>query len=336
MSCTKELTFVAAAPTGDFPLEYAVYVGDTDKIYGMMGPYVVQFNATTGAPESWERVSSPAQGPCGICYHAPTGKLYASVWLGHSGTWYTATRPERDIFPIDPATLAVGGGLGVYGRGGSAFGSEGQGPEFMLSDGTQYIYYAWHWYAGGTFIGRVDPSAPASWASDFDYGDDDMDFIQFCFDGTLLHFPRQSYNRVAYVNPATLAEDHLHIAAPDRSILMPLSVEWCALARYTAPYVVSASKWLMRVNDYATSDYTKWDISSVTDAAPRPQRIRYCPLDEKLYLASPSTDCITIFDPVTEAVTAVKTGFDAPHDLVFTNTKIWAVQRGAVGLKEVT
>lgn len=333
MGCTKQLTLTPAT-SGQTPLDTAVYVASTDKIYGTMGPYILKFNATTGAYESSAIISSPAEGPCGLCYHSATGMLYASVWNGKSGMWATITRPERDIFPIDPITLEIGAGLGVYALHGALSGSPTQGPWHLVSYGS-YIYYVWV-FEGQCLLCRVDPTAPAIWAQDLTYGDDTYDFRQFTVYDDIIYYPYPSFNASYYYDITLDTSDYVRPPNPDRALFTPVAVDYCSALGFEAPYNVTSDKWLWRLDDYATNAYTQFDISDgVNNPNPMPAHIRYCAIDELLYIPCPNSGCVVLFDPVAGAVTDTLLGFDTPFDVVFTNTKIWAVQLSKTGLKEI-
>lgn len=340
MSCQKTLTLNPVA--ADYPLDAAVYAPSVDKIFGTMGPYLLKCNASTGAVEASARVTAPAQGPCGIAYHPLTDMVYVSVWNSPADIWLTTNRPNRDIFPVNPATMAVGSGLGLYAMLGSSSGDIDQGPMF-LSYYDHYLFFCWSFAnafdSSNSHIGRIDPANTADHWTDIQMseGDESNVFVQFGIQYSptpTLYYPYASGVRVYMFDlPDDVSNDFIPISAPDWGIIMPIAAEYCPADGLA--YYISTNKWLMRADDFALNVYTKLDISSVGDPSPKPNHIRYRSSNQKLYLPSASSDKITIWNPLTSAVDSVKTGFDSPYDVVFTPTKAFAVQKGPVGLKEI-
>lgn len=70
-----------------------------------------------------------------------------------------------------------------------------------------------------------------------------------------------------------------------------------------------------------------------TDATP--VNIRYNNVDFLIYIPCWKDNTVVVLDPVDDSF-VVKTGFDSPVDMVFTGSKVFAVQHGSEGLKEVT
>ncbi len=66
----------------------------------------------------------------------------------------------------------------------------------------------------------------------------------------------------------------------------------------------------------------------------RPLHARYNSVDELLYIPGGKSDSVAVLDPADDSLSIV-TGFDSPLDVVFTDSKAFAVQSGLVGLKEI-
>jgi hypothetical protein len=67
----------------------------------------------------------------------------------------------------------------------------------------------------------------------------------------------------------------------------------------------------------------------------RPRNIRYVGFKSRLYIPTMSDNAVLEVNPATNTVTNTFTGFDCPWDIVATDSKVFAIQLGKVGLKEV-
>jgi hypothetical protein len=74
---------------------------------------------------------------------------------------------------------------------------------------------------------------------------------------------------------------------------------------------------------------------SMGDGNALPYRVRYNPNDGLVYVPTLRSNNVVIVDPDSNAVVAIKSGFDSPLDVVFTPTRKFAVQQGSAGLKEI-
>lgn len=337
MGCSKQFTLTSAATDQDYPFDAACYVSSVDKIFATMGPYVVKCNATTGAVEDIALVSSPAEGPCGICYHSIKDVVYVSVRDGKSGIYYTLTRPERDIFPVDPATMAVGAGLGVYGLIGDVGGDVSQGPMDLVYNGDNYIYFTWlaEHAAGGASLKRIDPDNIAGFAG-YDlagYTDDPNCWIQFGINPpNELYWVRASGHRVQFEDIGGVDSGSYNYTGVSATVLLT-ACEYCPADTYT--YCVGGNGNMLRITSYTPDIGNVIDLTAVPGAvSPNPIHIRYNSVDGKLYLPSPGGGQVLIYDPIA-ATWDVRSGFNSPIDVVFTPTKAFAVQNSSVGLEEI-
>lgn len=340
MSCSKSLTIGPASISTETPFDAAVYVPSVAKIFATMGPYVCKCNSTTGAIESTARVSSPLEGPCGITYHAATGFVYVSGWNGSSGIYYTLQRLERDIFPVNPTTMAVGVGLGIYALCGDAISADtSQGPMELKSNGGSYIYFTWlaEGSGTGTFMKRVNPANLGGFAGYelLGYGDSPNAWIQFGLRvaaNDTIYYMLASAHRVAFDELVGVDSGTLNYTA-DSATVLPTAVEYCNADTNT--YCVGGNANLLKITSYGPDAYSVIDMSAVFGASnPTPVHIRYNSVDGKLYIPCPASNQVLIYEPI-GATWEVKTGFDSPFDAVFTPTKSFAVQKGPVGLMEI-
>lgn len=338
MACTKKLTLPEAA-TDAWPLTSAVYVSTTDRIYGMMGPYVVKINPSTGKPEQYARVcSKTSYGPCYIDYNYANDTLYVSVWNCPNRPWYEKNN-AKDIYPVNPTTMAVGSGLGLVnsplpngaGNGGGSYGAS-EGPRFIKyigGPGTQFIYFVWH-YNHDWMINRVDVANPnvGRWITTNAY--DASCIWQFGYGGGYIWYgstdDTRLYGRV-WNNFASRV--YCDLDPGDYNVITGIAAEYSTIN--SKPYYVSGNRWLTVVDDFDFNLYTKHDLGANTD----PIHLRYHDARSKLFIPSPGTNEVILFDPA-GGPTLRQDGFDSPIDIVITPTETWAVQLGAVGLRKVS
>ncbi len=335
MSCTKALTISPATVASEAPFDAAVYVPSVAKIFATMGPYVCKCNATTGVLETAVRVTSPMEGPCGITYHAASDLVYVSGWNGKSGIYYTLARLERDIFPVNPTTMAVGVALGIYALCGDAVtGDTSQGPMELRSNGANYIYFTWlaEGAGTGTFMKRVDPANLGGFAG---YkltgkGDSPNAWVQFGLNLNTIYYMLASAHRVQFEELGVTSGNLNYNPA----LVLPTAVEYCPADTFT--YCVGGNSNMLKITNYNPDAYTVIDLSAVAGATnPTPLHIRYNAVNGKLYLPCPASNQVLLYEPL-GATWEVKTGFDSPFDAVFTPTKAFAVQKGVIGLREIT
>lgn len=326
------------------PLSSAVYVSSNGKIYGMMGPYLLQFDSITGAYEDAVLVTTPAQTHTHVVYHANTGLLYVSVWNSQTGAnsdgSTPAIVPERDIFPVDPNTLVVGTKLGVYAA--MAFVSSSyyfpEGPKQMLSSGS-ILWFDWDVSGAGHQYVRIDPSNPGGWTPWILAGDKfsaDVAFAvgQFSTDGTSIFYAHPLGAEVNKFNMAGVmgVTGSCELTVGDTGVVMPMAVEYCAADTFV--YAVCGGQWLMKCTSWTPGGYTTYNLGALV-TNPDPFHIRYCASDGNLYIPCQGANTIIVWNPTLNSGTT-KPGFDGPIDVVFAGSKKFAVQSGPSGLKEIT
>jgi len=330
MPCYKTLSLDAAI-IGEYPIHEAAYVpAPVDKIFGVLGPYVVQFNATTGAYEDKVRIAAGIYGPMRICYHPTTDRLYVSARYGTGRLQASVAQPLHDIFPVVPSTLLVQAGLQTYGwvdSNGSLYDSCA-GPDWMVPVGNRLLF--WDRYEE---IGEVD------WIDVTDpyvtYGIGDGTSGVFLSgnggtDGTSLYFTCEGYGGVQkFANDGSRTDYN-------PNTYKAVSTDFCTgHPTKPLPYSVCGTKNLVRSNaDWSSEDVFDLEAVHVDAAGADPFRIRYRASDSKLYIPCPNPEGVIVWDPATETGTW-KGGFSNPIDIVFTSSKAFAVQESQEGLKEI-
>lgn len=320
MGCFKTFVFSQAA-IGEAALQDAVYVTSTDKIYATSGVHVLAFNASTGVLETSVRVASPVNGTARLAHHDIDDMLYVSVWNEPNNQYFSLTHPGRDVYPVNPATMAVGARLNLSSTSlvdneftsGSYFG-----PRWVGSSG-DYLYVQWARDNGGYNMLRVNPSNLADRCT------------QAYFTGVFL------------VDQIALTPTQIMVPSPDDTALMfapigyntnaqwdycdippyyPVAAEYCPSDGLV--YATDGEGNLFRINDPSTDDFTVFDLTAI-DPAATPVRLRYSTVTQKIYLPNMLSDSVIVWDPNTASGSLV-VGFENPVDIVTAGSKIWAVQ----------
>lgn len=334
MPCYKTFAF-SAATLGEYALQDAVYVASVDKIFATSGVHVVKFNATTGAVESSVRISSPVNGTARICYHAATGLLYATVWnepnLGNTAL----THPNKDVYPINPTTMVVGARLNITSTAivvddFDAALNPAWGPRWIASQG-DYLYIQWNATSSYQVI-RVNPTNLADRCTQ--PGDDCLicQTEQLAVGPTYIVSPDADNSGFEYavIGWNNQAEWDLCSVV---GTYWPVAVEYCSFDGLY--YGVDGNGNMFKINDITADNVTVFDMTA-TLATADAVRLRWNVYDGLIYFPCMTGNAIMRFDPNTVTWEATKTGFVNPVDVIFTGTKVWAVQNSPeLPLKEV-
>lgn len=325
MGCFKQLSMAKATSDEFTPLFSAVYVASSGKILGTMENYVLEFNATTGALIRAVKAISPMNGPMWI--GLINGEPWISCFLDNTQMAFTAAEnPRRNIFKLDTSTLEATGS-GALPMSSLVFTPKTYyGPRQFFGIGTML-------YTGlviGNFMEtvRVDTANTIDW----DVGPNNFGYWveMFCTNGTDLFFPDPFLNEIIWINGGTMAQTDYS----DTSPYTPVATEWVS-GSVNKPYAVCSDKNMVRVDVFASSTNTIFDLEALSGLSGiKPLRLRYNSANKNLYIPCQAQDSIIVFDTVAETAT-VKAGFASPIDVVFTPTKIFAVQSSLVGLKEL-
>lgn len=327
MACSKTLSLseVTQAVT---PLTSAVYVASTGKILGTTGNYVAEFNATTGAFIRAVRSTAPMYGPMWIAMLgvAPYVAMFHNRAIQDT-TFPSIVHSRSDIFPINTATLETGTGLGIYTHNYDSPHKSMSGPHHFVYMGTKayFLYPIEDWVA----LGYIDVLNSALWnVGHASYG---FWAEQISTDGTYIYFCDPDTPEVARRN-AALGYDS-GIATGTK---YPISCEYTGFN----VYAVCGDNYLINTNSWTAATFIDLDAEAVMIAAGvsgvKPMRLRYNSVDGLIYIPVQNKNGVIVFNPGTGAVTAWKSGFSSPVDVVFTPTKKFAVQTAQTGLREIT
>ncbi len=301
----------------------ACYVASVDKIFGVVGPYVCKYNATTGAREGFVRVASPLYGEMRLCYHAANSTLYVATWNEPNEQYFAPlTWPERDVFPVS-TSLVVGAALGL----GTIYNTQPAYNGFRwIGSAGSYLYIS----VGGDGFApvRVNPTN----ITDRNSGTTSAGFAA----EHLGISPTQIVNPLSFFTSQGRFAPILFNLVGDWTAFnvapyLPIAAEYCA--QNSKFYMVCGDTNLLRINVLSPINFTALNLGPV-EATANPCRIRYRTSDQKLYLPCMTANTVIVWDPASETGIA-KTGFENPVDVVFTGSKAWAVQNAPIGLKEI-
>lgn len=338
MACTKQLSLNPAPPTGDFSMDQAIFEPVTGTIMGVRGQWLFQFNATTGAFIQGMRFMSNVGGKSSIT--ALSGKLYIGTTFTPSNNLQIFNPfPDRDVYVVDAATFATVGrwNLGIVKL------------TFSFGNKHESQYYSDGWYSLVTIGAKV-------------YGYTDEDGI-FAVDPTNI----PGYTRVSSDAPADIAVDTVNnvlwLAAQDSPDIYCLDTNLGSFNEshdtngnlnslsgitynvaqnkvYAVKgaedfYMVQASAAMPGFNNFPANtvhtgriNATPYRIKSVNGLAGNPH-------NGKVLIPTFADDAVIVWNPASDTVESVQTGFTAPVDIVVCPTTNWALQTGVVALKQI-
>lgn len=349
MSCSA--SFTISPYGGDTPLDQAVYSATQDKIYGVRGGYVHEFNATTGALIQSSRYACPGFSEASIAYDTVNNKIFCSVWddyaFENDGDARYDIIVSRKLFRLFPATLAVETSAEINGVGGFP-GYVGATYESGFIGPHRILYYNGVLYcaSGNSTLGsklcaiNVSTLAVATNGQALTWNQGK--WIDFCVQPAGAE-PMQIWTVLPFYEVYPCASPALTYAASNyyaydathygASFNIIYGVCWCPsngkiYGTCRKPTVVTFTP---------NTAIHAFPVSTIAtgDANATPYRIAYNSNDGLIYVPGYKSNNVVIIDPATDTVVETQSGFDSPFDVVFTPTKKWAVQQGAIGLKEI-
>jgi hypothetical protein len=313
------------------PLDDAVVYND--KVYGAMGPYVLRFNGTTGAVEDSVRVVPTGNRPMRIATHA--GMIYVSHYDNPATPPAAFNVTGRGIYPVNPTTMELGTFRDTgtqWTRFGSAGGSYGiinerfYGPGCMLSAGG-YLWTVWQ-YSNDSHLLALDTStSPITIYQMITSGSDAIP-QQLASDGTDIILAEDYYFMWRGVSDIT------YLSFGEGSVSLWPFWPICGVALTSGvAYFVNGTETVKR---YVLAADTHSDINiGVVQANVQPLRIQYRAANNSLYIPCMNQDGVIVWNLTAGTGTWVG-GLACPIDVVFTSTKVWAVQNSITPLVDIT
>lgn len=325
-------------------LDQAIYEPNTGFIYGVRGQWVLKYNPADGTLVDSKRFTTRATYFSTIT--AMAGKLYCGVLFTPIADYSNGADTLRDIFVVDAASFTVTGALGI---GTTQFNTTNNAIascwKSAINDGTHLA--AWN---NGTFgalnifgIVQFDPAVlPGSLKNaGFNFCDD------ICYD---------SFNNVYWMADSAGAFIWLMntynitvgvTTAHNTNFHDTIGIHGITYNNATNKvYVVNASAFLSKVNAAdAFPGPVNFPVTTGLNTGrinANPCRIKSVnnqvgnPHNGKVLVPTWNDDAVVIWNPLTDTVDSVQTGFTAPMDIVVCPTTNWAVQTGSVSLKQIT
>lgn len=335
MACQISLS-LNTVQTGDMALDQAIYEPTQQKIYGVRGQWLFRFSPVTGSLEASLRFATDVAGTSTITSIA--GKLYIGTEFTPSNNLNAVTPfPDRDIYVVDAASFTVSGRLNL-----------GAKPTYSFNHLGDYLSSGWHFFvnSGGNILGlvdqgslfTVDPTNVPGY-SDTAFGiatdiyADDVNGVLWISD--------QSAPRLYCVKTNPLNASSCFDTNGNLNTITGVTYNQAQNKVYA---VDGTFNLLGFAASLAVPAFANFHVSSFNTGRinANPQRIKSVnnqvgnPHNGKVLIPTWSDDAVVIWNPLTDTVDSVLTGFTSPFDVVVCPTTNWAVCSGTVGLQQIT
>jgi len=324
MGCPAALD-LSLAVSGDLPMDDACYCQTDNVIVGVRGGRAFQFNATTGAILATVDFQQFGLSPSSVVWDSGTNRCFAVCWNTPSFDTINAVG-IRQITRIVPSTLTVDVVLDLATTFGLGFGigvlmQAGIGTLRSLG-GNIYGMGALS-FAAQTNIFKFQASNPAV-NEHHGVGPEYASFALAVIGGN----QRMYWNGVADQDVEWWDFVTVSSGAGGVDTRNRLSIEYAAsVGRFYCPEEFqfidvydNTGTFILQLNTGRTN-FNGVDIRLNSN-------------DGLLYICGGADNTVIVLNPATNVFT-IKTGFDLPFRTVFTPTKKFAVQQGAVSLKEI-
>jgi hypothetical protein len=347
MSCTKTYTINAPSQATDMPLDQAVFgtstVAGGSFIWAVRGGYIYKFTSSGTLVTSKRYTNGPSFGEASIAYDAVGDMLYAAFWNEgmNIGTGYP-TNDAKGIWSINPSTLASSfTDINPIITAGLLFGPLAANQTF--SGPHQIICVAGKLLGTASWMSISSPrlitfrlNIPAlTLDARNQQGSSRDSWYDVCWDTNLstMWFTGSEFDGL-------ISDDF--VGGDPSTVSLGTAEGPVGICQTSASpfwlYATTRSKTLVKFQSLDSGSFSLFDMSSGYPAIAtcKPYRCRFNTADGLIYMPDPVTNSVIIWNPATDAVSEIKTGFDTPFDVVFTATKKFAVQQGSIGLKEIT
>lgn len=334
MGCQSTLNF-GPSQSGDFSLDQAIFEPVSGFIFGVRGQWIYKFSAVDGSVISSARFVADAQSPS--CITSIAGVIYCGVGYTPLSTYNNGTSPNRDIFMVD-ASLNVTGRQNLFDF--VDITSYPSGYRHLFTDGT---YLAGWTYSNRTTthdttgLFQFDPTNIGATFSRVttDFGDD------WCYDPVNnVFWLADSQGPDIWVFQTRNAIPN--VCFDNGGLGLPHGITYNQAQNKV--YVVQGNDTVVKVNAAdAMPGFNNFNVTTFHTGrlASNPFRIKSCnnlpsnPYNGKVLIPTWADDAVVIWDPATDTVNSVKTGFTAPWDIVHCPTASFAVQNHTTGLKVI-
>lgn len=322
----------------DMPLNSAVYEPGRDKIYAVRGGYLFVFDSD-GVLEDSARVMAPEGWDTYISYDTTTDHLWM-VMRESFGSTDENSFPIKWLLKINPDTLAVtrysfragAGGDGVVTNGDNWFSSQ-LGPKGIICRAGKAFLLCFNEATQGQVsqVMGVDLTTnPPSETTSNLINLADGAWGDMWLEGTDVWVSSNDGSNGVFGFDAVTELDLTDFLQLDGNNDRPYSVT--RVPSGGALYVAQATQILLKgVPDAGGGTRSTVDLGRPNAT---PFHIKYASFNQRIYIPLYKDDTVAVLNPADDSF-VIKTGFDTPVDVVFTDSKAFAVQHGSLGLKEI-
>lgn len=325
----------------DMPLDQAIYVPELDKIFGVRDQWLYKFNAS-GQYESSLRFAKVIE-QSHIAALGTTG--YIASWHGVIEDFNDQhVLPDRDVTVVDLTSMSVTRKMGLQSYIGLEYrtmpNAEFCGFKNIVTNGTGDLFVYEEndgWY-------RVNPVTSFTGYLD-NYDDNTIHDGSVDKEGGVIWWT-SNFTPDIYATDINYPDTFISTNLANNTPSSPKFLGITFVSGHRWAYAVAGNNNLIQISGTGVSGSSsyypplKWaqiDLS-LQDASLSgicPIKVKHNIYDDKVYIPTWTDDRVIIFDPVTHLITAIKSGFSSPFDMVFTPTKQFAVQQSVSGLKEI-
>lgn len=318
----------------DLALDQAIYDPLTNKIYGVRGQWLFKFNADSAALEDKLRYKENLIGIGTLTVIA--GSIYVTAAIDPVMQIFTPTATkDLDIYIVDTATFSVTGrfNLGFINYGGGTLTTVGflSGFKYLINDGTRVAFWT-----GSDGVQSVDPiNIPGRTRHSWQWIND------WCYDSfnNVFWIASTADQSVTSMDPNPIDNNHAFSNGVNNDLF---GVTYNSLTNKV--YAARGSQFIFMANaadsvpGFNPFNLTSLDTGQVNCNAFRIKSVNALPsnpFNGKVLIPTWGDDSVIVWDPTTDTVASVKTGFTAPFDIVNTSIKSFALQTSPTGLKEI-
>lgn len=310
-------------------MDSACYDSTNNLIIAVRGGRVYSCSPVTGAITAQSDYSPLALSGASVVWDSGTNRCFAVAWnIGHN-TGLNFEYPARNIYRIVPTTLVVDQTTPITSTFGLNLGYAIEyGLSHLVSSGGWIYGVGWS-FPFGTFsslVLRFSAANPAVNSVVTGIGPSYPYFAYVLSGGTNDRIYWNTQGTYVSYRDFTLSAG---ANGPGDSLRNRMAVDYAPsvnLLFFTDEYQYVYAYSLTGTFS-ATIDTGRATFNGVN--------IRYNPNDGLLYIAGGTDNTVVVLNPTTSTF-VVKAGFDLPWDFVFTPTRSFCVQQGAVGLKQIT
>lgn len=316
-------------------MDQCIYEPTTQKLFGVRGQWVLQFNSVTGAFENALRFMTDVAGTSTIA--AIGGKLYIGVSWQPIINWSVGppTFPDVDIYVVNAASLTVTGRLNLFANIEPAASGVHYGWRTIVPGGNGLIGV--YMSGAGPKIFNVDPNNTAGFT---DVSISGVTDIAWDTNNLVIWLPTSFNPNIACFDPnfgsfLTCFDTNGNLNTICGITYNTAQNKVLAVDGTFNVYSFSAALAVPAFTNFAVSTFNTGRINANPFRIKSVNGLPSNPMNGKVLIPTWNDDTVLEWNPATNGLTSIKSGFTAPFDIVSTPTKNWALQTGITPLKEI-